>query len=209
MKATEILERAAQHMRDRAATYDKPEGERSMAQTVAIFNQFHGTALTEAQGWHFLQVLKDVRLFARPGYHADSGEDCTAYSALKAEAMAIHQATTLAQWDKAQERPEDIRAIPSAGLPCCGNPNTCERPCFHGGEPTPAPDDDGWIAHDGGPCPVKQGEMVEVKHRNGGVYLGPALVELGIAEVNWRIGASWHPAPHDGDIIAYRLTTPN
>ena len=30
MTAHNILERAAQHMRGRASTYDKPEGERSM-----------------------------------------------------------------------------------------------------------------------------------------------------------------------------------
>jgi hypothetical protein len=59
-----------------------------MAQTVAIFNLYHGTELTEAQGWHLLQILKDVRLFTRPGYHADSAEDCVAYAALKAEALA-------------------------------------------------------------------------------------------------------------------------
>lgn len=88
MKAPEILEKAAIHMGNRAATYDKPEGERSMAQTVAVFNQFHGTDLTEAQGWHFMQILKDVRLFTRPGYHADSGEDGVAYAALKCEAKA-------------------------------------------------------------------------------------------------------------------------
>jgi hypothetical protein len=75
-------------MLDRASTYDKPEGERSMAQTVDIFNRFHGTAITEAQGWHFMQVLKDVRLFTRQGYHADSGEDGIAYAALKCEAKA-------------------------------------------------------------------------------------------------------------------------
>ena len=86
--APEILDAAARHLRDRAATYDKPEGERSMGQTVEIFNTFHKTALTEAQGWHLLQILKDVRLFTRSGYHADSAEDCTSYSALKAEAKA-------------------------------------------------------------------------------------------------------------------------
>lgn len=75
-------------MLDRADTYDAVEGERSMSKTVQIFNAFHGTKLTEAQGWHFLQVLKDVRLFTAPGYHADSAEDCVAYAALKAEAMA-------------------------------------------------------------------------------------------------------------------------
>ena len=88
MNAQEILRKAAGHMTDRASTYDKPEGERSMAQTVAIFNLYHGTSLTEAQGWHLLQILKDVRLFSRDGYHADSAEDCVAYAALKAEAMS-------------------------------------------------------------------------------------------------------------------------
>lgn len=86
--APDLLDAAACHLRDRADTYDKPEGERSMAKTVAIFNLHHGTTLTEAQGWHLLQILKDVRLFTRANYHADSAEDCIAYAALKAEAMA-------------------------------------------------------------------------------------------------------------------------
>lgn len=86
--APDLLEAAAKHMRDRAATYDTPEGERSMAQTVAVFNEFHGTDLSEAQGWHFMQILKDVRLFANGGFHQDSAEDGTAYSALKGEAKA-------------------------------------------------------------------------------------------------------------------------
>lgn len=86
--APALLAQAKKHMDDRAATYDKPEGERSMAQTVDIFNRFHGTSLTEAQGWHFMQVLKDVRLFTRDTYHADSAEDGIAYCALKAEAKA-------------------------------------------------------------------------------------------------------------------------
>lgn len=88
VSAPDVLGAARQHMLDRAATYDKPEGERSMAQTVAVFNLFHGTKLTEAQGWHFMQILKDVRLFTRPAYHADSAEDGVAYAALKAEAKA-------------------------------------------------------------------------------------------------------------------------
>lgn len=88
VSAPDVLGAARQHMLDRAATYDKPEGERSMAQTVTVFNLFHGTKLTEAQGWHFMQILKDVRLFTRPAYHADSAEDGVAYAALKAEAKA-------------------------------------------------------------------------------------------------------------------------
>lgn len=86
--APQLLEKAASHMRDRAATYDRPEGERSMAKTVAAFNAITGRDLTETEGWLLLQVLKDVRLFQRPGYHADSAEDCIAYSALKAESKS-------------------------------------------------------------------------------------------------------------------------
>lgn len=86
--APDVLAKAKKHMEDRAATYDKPEGERSMAQTVAVFNVFHGTNLTEAQGWHFMEILKRVRLFSRPGFHQDSAEDAVAYGALLAEAKA-------------------------------------------------------------------------------------------------------------------------
>lgn len=84
--APELLNKAAAIMDERGKQYDKPEGERSMAQTVAIFNLHHGLGMTEAQGWHFMQILKDVRLFQNPGYHQDSAEDCIAYAALKAEA---------------------------------------------------------------------------------------------------------------------------
>lgn len=88
VSAPALLNAAAGHMAARASTYDKPEGERSMAQTVAVFKAHHGIELTEAQGWHFMQILKDVRLFTRESYHADSAEDCIAYAALKAEALA-------------------------------------------------------------------------------------------------------------------------
>lgn len=88
MKADQLLQKAAQHMQDRAATYDKPEGERSMGKAVAAFNAITGRDLSEPEGWLLLQLLKDVRLFQRPGYHADSAEDCIAYAALKAEAKA-------------------------------------------------------------------------------------------------------------------------
>lgn len=83
--ATSILNKAVSHMNDRAATYDKPDGERSMASTVAAFNAVHGTNLTETQGWHFLATLKQVRFFQNDKYHADSVEDCAAYIALMGE----------------------------------------------------------------------------------------------------------------------------
>lgn len=88
MTAPGLLAAALRHMEDRAATYDKQDGERSMARTVAVFNSFHDLGMTEAQGWHFMQILKDVRLFSNPDKpHRDSIEDGIAYAALKGEAM--------------------------------------------------------------------------------------------------------------------------
>lgn len=88
--APQILAKAAQHMMDRASTYDKPEGERSMGKTIAAFNVITGReglhALTESDGWLILQLLKDVRDRQGASPHIDSLEDCVAYSALKAEA---------------------------------------------------------------------------------------------------------------------------
>lgn len=89
-----LLAAAEEHMRDRAAQYDKPQGERSMGTTVIAFNAITGQTLSEAEGWLLLQLLKDVRLFQRPGYHADSAEDCIAYAALKAEAKGRETAAT-------------------------------------------------------------------------------------------------------------------
>lgn len=86
--APALLDKAKQHMTERANQYDKPEGERSMGRAVQAFNAITGRELTEPEGWLLLQVLKDVRLFQRDGYHADSAEDCIAYAALKAEAKA-------------------------------------------------------------------------------------------------------------------------
>lgn len=88
MSAETFLTAAAAHMAERGKTYDQPNGERSMARTVAAFVAITGKELTEAEGWLFMQILKDVRQWQRPGFHADSAEDCIAYAALKAEALA-------------------------------------------------------------------------------------------------------------------------
>lgn len=87
-KATEMLGRAAALLHERGQNYDKPEGERSMGRTVAAFNAITGRDLSEAEGWLFMQQLKQVRLFTRSGYHIDSAEDNIAYAALMAEAKA-------------------------------------------------------------------------------------------------------------------------
>lgn len=85
--ATTILEKAAGHMRDRAALRDTPNGERSMAKTVAMFNIYAGTELTTEQGWRFMEILKIVRS-SQGAYCADDHEDATAYAALCGEAAA-------------------------------------------------------------------------------------------------------------------------
>lgn len=88
MDAPEFCDRAAELMRERAAQYDKPEGERSMARTVAAFNAVTGRDLPESEGWLFMLLLKQVRQWQQPGkYHADSAEDGVAYSALLAESL--------------------------------------------------------------------------------------------------------------------------
>lgn len=88
MKAQDVLAQAAKHMNDRAATYDKPEGERSMEATVKAFNALSGQDLSESEGWLLLACLKASRLFQRPGFHQDSAEDLVAYCALLAESKS-------------------------------------------------------------------------------------------------------------------------
>jgi hypothetical protein len=85
--APEILRTAIGHMEERAATYDQPQGERSMGKTVQMFNTLTEHGLTEEQGWLFMACLKMVR--AQAGrYRADSYEDGAAYFALAGESAA-------------------------------------------------------------------------------------------------------------------------
>lgn len=82
-----ILEAAVGEMKDRARTYDKPEGERSMGATVAAFVAITGVHMTEQQGWQFMEVLKMVRS-NQGDYRADSFIDGAAYAALAGEAAS-------------------------------------------------------------------------------------------------------------------------
>jgi hypothetical protein len=83
--ADEILKRGADHIRDRAATRDQSNGERTMKQVVKAFNAIFGTKLTEEQGWQFMVLLKIVR-GANGKVNIDDYEDEAAYAALAAEA---------------------------------------------------------------------------------------------------------------------------
>ncbi len=86
--ATDFLDAAAKHMADRASTYDKPQGERSMNAAVTALNAITGRDLSESEGWLLLALLKASRLFSRPAFHQDSAEDLIAYCALLAESKA-------------------------------------------------------------------------------------------------------------------------
>lgn len=85
--AASIMRAGLGHMEDRAATYDKPQGERSMAATVAAFKATTGVEMTEEQGWHFMCLLKLVRS-QQGALRMDSYEDGSAYMALAGEAAA-------------------------------------------------------------------------------------------------------------------------
>jgi hypothetical protein len=87
MKAVDILTKAADLIHARAIQRDKPDGEKSMARTVAAFNAIYGTDLSEVQGWHFMELLKMVRSAAGI-YIADDYEDKVSYAALAAEAAS-------------------------------------------------------------------------------------------------------------------------
>lgn len=87
VNAPDVLEAGAKHMRDRAVTYDKPEGERSMEKVVQMFNLFTGHNLKESEGWRFMLFLKLVRS-VQGEFKLDNFEDAVAYEALAAEAAA-------------------------------------------------------------------------------------------------------------------------
>jgi hypothetical protein len=84
-RAHHILNAGIGHMENRAITYDAPGGERSMSATVIAFNAISRNALTEEQGWLFMELLKCSR--AEQGeFKLDNYEDGAAYAALKGEA---------------------------------------------------------------------------------------------------------------------------
>jgi len=95
-KAADVLQAALGHMQDRAASYDKPEGERSMPATVAAFNALTGHTLTAEQGWLFMTVLKLCRT-QQGGHRPDNYEDGAAYFALMGEQAACDRAVPVAE----------------------------------------------------------------------------------------------------------------
>lgn len=85
--ADSILQRGADHIKDRASQRDNEGGERSMKRAVDAFNAAEGESLTEAQGWRFMVMLKYARATAG-NFNIDDYEDMAAYAALAAECEA-------------------------------------------------------------------------------------------------------------------------
>ncbi len=93
--ATDFLRKSAGLLDQRGKDYDQPEGERSMARTVAAFNAITGRDLTESEGWLLMLLLKNVRQWQTPDkFHQDSAEDAVSYAALLAESLARPVGTT-------------------------------------------------------------------------------------------------------------------
>lgn len=83
---SDYLRQAADTLDERGKQYDATGSERSMEKTVAIFNMLTGNSLSTAEGWQFMKVLKDVRLWSNTTeVHADSIVDNLGYTALLAE----------------------------------------------------------------------------------------------------------------------------
>lgn len=91
VSAPDVLQRGVDHMRERATTYDNPDGERSMAATVDAFESVTGVTMTEEQGWLFMALLKAVRC-QQGNFKLDNYEDGAAYFGLAAEAAAATRA---------------------------------------------------------------------------------------------------------------------
>jgi hypothetical protein len=167
-------------MQDRAATYDKPDGERSMGRTVEAFNAITSHTLTEEQGWLFMGLLKMAR--SQSGdFKADNFEDEAAYAALRGECAAAKDART-----SKVSSPYPIQKIPKIELP---SPAFAEK--IKAAE-TAA--DDGWIKWEGGECPVEDVDQMVVYSLADGVQGRNVAGNL-----------IWHKFGKPYDIIAYRI----
>lgn len=86
-----LLLEAAETLNSRGKERDKPNGERSMACAVRIYNAIHPElAMSEVQGWRFMQCLKLARE-VQGGFKEDDYLDGIGYAALKAECAIAMQ----------------------------------------------------------------------------------------------------------------------
>lgn len=89
--AIDLLEIAAETMKQRGADRDSPDGERTMGKIVQVFNIATGHKLSERDGWLFMVFLKAVRAATTPCGKEDDYVDGSAYFSLAGE--AAHEAS--------------------------------------------------------------------------------------------------------------------
>lgn len=79
--AQDFLQSALDRLQSAAQERDAPDGERSMARAVKIFNAWTGNDMSEADGWSFMVALKQARS-VQGNFVADDGVDMAGYVAL-------------------------------------------------------------------------------------------------------------------------------
>lgn len=82
--ATNLLQEGQDILKARAVLRDSDGGERSMARTVAIFNAWTDSNMSEEDGWRFMIALKQARE-VQGDFHKDDYQDLVNYSALLGE----------------------------------------------------------------------------------------------------------------------------
>lgn len=209
MKAPEILERGAQHMRDRAASRDQAGGERSMLRTVTAFNALTGHALSERDGWLFMVALKAARACTTETGLPDDYEDGAAYFGLAGESAAA-TLSTRAALPTSGEVLDRIRggnySQPQADRAFDANTIPSDRVVALGGTVFPVPRGYRYVAQDANGTVWAYGRKPFHHVNCWGVTLGAedGMLRLGIAVV--RDTQSWRESLvdllDDGDTVA-------
>lgn len=84
----DFLDEAIKILYSRGEEYEKENKEENSFLAVAsAFNAITGKNLSPAEVALLLQILKDVRQWAKPRFHKDSAVDCINYAALKAKLL--------------------------------------------------------------------------------------------------------------------------
>ncbi len=91
--ASDLLKSSLQTLIDRGTKRDTPDGERSMARTVAIFNAWTGSGMSEEDGWKFMVALKMARMTRK--FNIDNYVDAQSYFALLGEHSSTLNLTEL------------------------------------------------------------------------------------------------------------------
>ena len=85
--APDFLQSALDRIESAAQERDAPDGERSMARAVAVFNALTDGHMAESDGWRFMLALKLARE-VQGDPNADDYTDLAGYAALLGECVS-------------------------------------------------------------------------------------------------------------------------